>query len=751
MLGGWSSILFGKNTGKHLILDTLSSDFPLSARKIHALIIKQSGCSITYQAVHKFLKELVKDSVLLENDKEYMINTAWLVQLVNHVEMVKQHYCGGPGKMAEPPNLLKNIADYRASFINSIEKYISHQLPLVKRTALVDNVYRQPSPTSQNLLEQFNNEHRMVLLGDPGAGKTTAAATIAYHYCRESNIIPIIVHLRYVQTNDDLTSIILQKIFEHTNIELDAAFVEKLLQEGSFLIVYDGLDEVFPRSRKKTLYNIQRALALYRKNLFLITCRKTHDPMQYIPLAAFELQGLTLQQIKMVLFQSGAEELYHLLKSDAHLQTICSNPLLLKLALETYSRSSEHSLNECELFSAYIDEMLYARLGENTSHKLAVPNIRSTLMSMALTSRFDEKQLTYELMSESLNHHVGNKNAAFAYEVLMTSQLIRVRKHLIEFSHPLIQDYLCALELSRRYGAVLPTILIDKLSDIDEWHSVIEYYCSEQPDNKLLAEFYDRYCRCRDVKVLFLLANILKSNLVVKGKLFENVIQDCLQLYLLPDQEFYQYWRNLNNLFSQWNAVAVRNRIVKFVSRNGGTINPRMLNIFFHSKNNFDIALYKEIFEDALKSDDDHLKYSIVELIGQFKLSEYLGTVIAYSATDDYILKALSLWVINQLGERECDALSTRDADFCGHTQEQLSQIYKTLEVMLPSLDGYRKGHCMIELARINYDAAVPIIIKHLEDDPVIKHHVSYALSLHDNANVDEVFDRIWKNNGGIQ
>ena len=66
-----------KNT-KTAIIELLSKEWPLSMKQIHSLIKKKYCLELTYQAVHKAIKELLSQKTINKEDNKYMINIDWI-------------------------------------------------------------------------------------------------------------------------------------------------------------------------------------------------------------------------------------------------------------------------------------------------------------------------------------------------------------------------------------------------------------------------------------------------------------------------------------------------------------------------------------------------------------------------------------------------------------------------------------------------------------------------------------------------
>jgi len=63
---------------KDAIISILSKEWPLTAKKIYNIVRKTHGLSVSYQAVHKVLAEMVRDSTLAKDGKEYSISPEWI-------------------------------------------------------------------------------------------------------------------------------------------------------------------------------------------------------------------------------------------------------------------------------------------------------------------------------------------------------------------------------------------------------------------------------------------------------------------------------------------------------------------------------------------------------------------------------------------------------------------------------------------------------------------------------------------------
>lgn len=160
---------------------------------------------------------------------------------------------------------------------------------------------------------------KMVLLGDPGSGKTTFVNFVSYAIaaCRWDDLpgwpaqsralIPILVTLRDFAywlasprerqpTGVAALWAYIQHDLEMRNLSFAAPLLEAALQNGQAFLLLDGLDEVPPtqESRGVTLQIAQDFAARYRASRYLVTCRilSYDDPAWQLP--ARDFPALTL-------------------------------------------------------------------------------------------------------------------------------------------------------------------------------------------------------------------------------------------------------------------------------------------------------------------------------------------------------------------------------------------------------------------------------------------------------------------------
>lgn len=145
-------------------------------------------------------------------------------------------------------------------------------------------------------LEAAALERRMVLLGEPGSGKTTFANRLCLALAREDwtrlenwpktmrNRLPMLIVLRdFVYWLDDqagspepspkLLDDYLRYDLHRHNLGFAEKVIKRAFDEGQALVVLDGLDEVPPRRRETVLETVDAFAENYEQAKILVTCR----------------------------------------------------------------------------------------------------------------------------------------------------------------------------------------------------------------------------------------------------------------------------------------------------------------------------------------------------------------------------------------------------------------------------------------------------------------------------------------------
>ncbi len=205
--------------------------------------------------------------------------------------------------------------------------------------------------TEKNVVDLYNRVDRaLLLLGEPGAGKTILLVTLARELLTRAKRnadepIPVILNLAsWVQRR---TSLIDWAALELTaKYQIPRRLAKNWLQEDELILLLDGLDEVAERFRGQCVEIINDFRVDNGLTGMVVCCRSEEYAAAKTPLqlnGATIIQPLTNQQIESYLTSSSNQPttLKTAIKNEALLQEIARAPLMLNMMLHAFDEGAD--------------------------------------------------------------------------------------------------------------------------------------------------------------------------------------------------------------------------------------------------------------------------------------------------------------------------------------------------------------------------------------------------------------------------
>ena len=205
----------------------------------------------------------------------------------------------------------------------------------------------------QSIADVFKNEgDSLLILGDPGAGKTTTLLNLTKILIQEfeegeRHALPVVFNLSTWNQND-------QSIADWMTGELSHKYqvpkkVSQLWLSGNLLMpLFDGLDEIGPDSRETCVQAIN-AFVL-EAGVGIVVCCRTREYID-LPVKLSLNSAVRLQQLKRAQVieyvargEKQLEALASILKSDSAMLIDARNPLMLSLMIRAYQGVSFEDL-----------------------------------------------------------------------------------------------------------------------------------------------------------------------------------------------------------------------------------------------------------------------------------------------------------------------------------------------------------------------------------------------------------------------
>jgi predicted NACHT family NTPase len=329
-------------------------------------------------------------------------------------------------------------------------------------------------------LEAVQRYSKLMVLGKPGAGKTTFLKYLAMQCIEgqfQTNRVPLFITLKdfaEAPKQPDLLEYIAQQLSGCGMID-GSVKAEQLLRQDKVLVLLDGLDEVREEDTKRVLTQIRDVADQFHTNQFVITCRIAAKDYTFERFTEVEVADFNQKQIAIFAqnwFRLSdpmkAERFIQKLKENEPIRELATNPLLLTLLCLVFGETADFAANRSELYKEGLDVLLKKwdakrNIERDQVYKnLSVQRKEDLLSQIALTT-FEKKD--YFFKQKTIEAYIGDfirnlRDADPDPEVLQLDSeavlksieaqhglMVERAKGIYSFSHLTFQEYFTAREI----------------------------------------------------------------------------------------------------------------------------------------------------------------------------------------------------------------------------------------------------------------------------------------------------------------
>ncbi|GBO55300.1 hypothetical protein APA_3350 [Pseudanabaena sp. lw0831] len=247
-------------------------------------------------------------------------------------------------------------------------------------------------------IEAVRNHSKLMILGKPGAGKTTFLKFLAMSCINGkafADLVPIFVTLKDFADRDNRPSLLHFSMGEFCQWDVE---IEPILKSGKALVLLDGLDEVRAEYDDRVLREIREFTERYNQSQILVTCRIAAKQYIFEQFTEVEVADFNEQQIATFTknwFRKKdikAEDFLAELEKNNRVQELATSPLLLTLLCLAFEESGSFPTNRSELYKEGLDALLRkwdAKRGirrDSVYKDLSVQKKEDMLSQIALTT-----------------------------------------------------------------------------------------------------------------------------------------------------------------------------------------------------------------------------------------------------------------------------------------------------------------------------------------------------------------------------
>jgi len=356
-------------------------------------------------------------------------------------------------------------------------------------------------------IDALDTYQRVILLGKPGAGKSTFLHHLAVEGNRgkiAADRVPILLTLKdWVQTDLDLS--LLDYIARSYKSDISIAEWTQVLQAGKGLVLLDGLDEIPQAQSAKILDRLRTFVKEFGDNQIVISCRIAawEDTYGFERFAEVELADFDDEQIAKFTDKwfgskpNGAElaiSFWHELAENPELKELVVTPILLSLVCLAFEDLGTCPQTRAKLYQVGIEILLTKWDDRRGIDRAPVYEWLSTAVKVKLLAQiafrtFQDRQYFFAaaVVERYILEFLAAEIPALEYVqidarsilrsiVVQHGLLVERARDIYSFSHLTFHEYFVA-----RYLIPIPTqapppssieILLARLDDGSTWREI---------------------------------------------------------------------------------------------------------------------------------------------------------------------------------------------------------------------------------------------------------------------------------------
>jgi formylglycine-generating enzyme required for sulfatase activity/DNA-binding winged helix-turn-helix (wHTH) protein len=319
----------------------------------------------------------------------------------------------------------------------------------------------------ESLKEALERYPCIVLLGDPGCGKTSAIENLAYEYAADPSWLPVPLYLGTIAGSEVLDEFIARAwtslLGANSNSRQEAQpILQRYLEAGRLIFLFDALNEMPRDSYRERCRSLRQFIDRWSPagNRFVVSCRRLDYGDELFGLQRVEIQPLSDERIRAFIKNELPEHwqaLWDALSEDRErphrLLEMARNPYLLTVMIDVFAEDGMLVRNRAELMRRFAG-ILTAWAGTKSAGTTIDPKtLNDALSNLAFEMQYESGFGTTADLDDVLAT-LASATQLPAEEFLTTAasaKLIEmpVDRTTVRFYHQLLQEFFAAQRMLR--------------------------------------------------------------------------------------------------------------------------------------------------------------------------------------------------------------------------------------------------------------------------------------------------------------
>jgi hypothetical protein len=323
-----------------------------------------------------------------------------------------------------------------------------------------------------------NQEQYLMVLGDPGIGKSTFLRKVGLEALKgnkgsyQHSLTPVLLELKNFKENEINIQALIEEEFKICGFPNVEKNISNKLEKGELLILLDGLDEVPTANVNNVIEKIKDFVDRHYKNRFILSCRtaaRTHL-QRFTDIEIVEFDDQQIQSFIEHWFSSEldrknetAKNCWELLQKEEYksAKELAHTPLLLTFLCLVYDENQSFPTNRSRLYQDALRILL-----EKWSAEKRLPNRGLVYENLSIEQEeillseiayqnfvadklFLEKREIVKQIKDHLKQNLNAPQHLDGEKVLKTIEieqgiLVERARDIYSFSHLTLQEYLTA-------------------------------------------------------------------------------------------------------------------------------------------------------------------------------------------------------------------------------------------------------------------------------------------------------------------